>query len=940
MQQNKLAAENIKIEHVIDKISSCHINFLTAVKEKRGYQIKKEKNYLDKYNFSKNTVFDYLESLQFIFSKQRETVLFAQYKNSIRQTFLKMDEQVAIMNLMSPQKDSLKINVNDLTLWEAGNEDRLYKSIISSLEETASNLNIAQKSITWYNYVVFIFLVLITVLLVLLNMIQVKKIALEKTTREKEKQLLEIVKAREQEFSAAFEYSSIGMALIGLNGEWLRANKCLCNMLGYSSAELMLCNFQDITHEDDLEIDLGFLKQLINDEIPSYQMAKRYYTKTGRIIWTNLNVSKILHTDGSIKHFISQIENINARKLAEIALYHEKERMANVLDGTNAGTWELNIQTGETFSNERRAAIAGYTLQELQPINLNTWRNLVHPDDLIKSDEKLQACFEKNETYYDCECRLKHKDGHWVWVLDRGKVINRAEDGKALLISGTQIDISNIKNAEQAVKEKQALLETILNSIDVGIVACDKTGKFTLFNRATQIYHGLPVRDLHAKDWAAYYDLFEVDGKTRLSKERIPLYQALIHGYVSTERIYILPKNGNNRILKCSGSQIKDEKGDMYGAVIVMQDITEQTKFEKLLSFNEKRFRGIFNATHQLICFLDLEGNLVEANDTALKFAGLKLEDVVGKKFWDCYWWSYSREEQEKVKTLFYEAAEGKFIQYETKHVNEDGKLVTIIFNLKPLFDDDGKVIAVIPEGRPIQDIADARRRLMQKNEELQQFAELASHDLKEPLRMIKSFMQLLKKNYAPQLDEKANKYIDFAVDGAGRMSNFINDLLAYSNTGSDEIPNEEVDTKLLIDEIVAMQKAVLNEKNAVIIYNHLPTIVAHKIPLEQVFLNLINNAVKYQAKDVSPRITISAKETEIYWQFAVEDNGIGIEKPYLAKIFDLFKRLHANTEYSGNGMGLATCKKIVQQHGGKIWVTSEPGKGSIFYFTFIKLII
>ncbi|MCY7291699.1 MAG: PAS domain-containing sensor histidine kinase, partial [Ferruginibacter sp.] len=233
--------------------------------------------------------------------------------------------------------------------------------------------------------------------------------------------------------------------------------------------------------------------------------------------------------------------------------------------------------------------------------------------------------------------------------------------------------------------------------------------------------------------------------------------------------------------------------------------------------------------------------------------------------------------------------------------------------------------------------IADARKRLLQKNDELQQFAGLASHDLKEPLRMIKNFMQLLKKNYAPELDEKANKYIDFAVDGAGRMNNFINDLLAYSNTGSDEIPKEKVDTQLLVDEIVAMQHAVLNEKNTVITYNNLPTIIAHKTPLSLVFLNLIINAVKYQAKGTIPQITISAKETNNYWQFAVEDNGIGIEETYLIKIFDLFKRLHVSGEYSGTGMGLATCKKIVQQHGGNIWVTSEVGKGSVFYFTFAK---
>ncbi len=939
VRQNKLAAENIKIERIINEVSNCHIFYLTAIKEKRGYQIQLDQNYLYRYTDSKNKVYASFKSLDTLFSKRKEDALLQQYENSISKRFLHMDKHVDIINIVSIKKDSIKISLEDLALWESGNEEEeQYSSIISSLKKEASNLNNVQKNINQYNYLGFVFLVLITVFLVLLNMRQVKKLTTEKISREKEQQMLEIIKANEQEFSAAFEYASIGIGLVGKNGEWLRVNKSLCEMLGYSSSDLMLCTFQDITHEDDVEKDLAFLKQLVNDEIPSYQMVKRYYTKTGEIIWINLSVSKVLNADGSLKHFISQIENINDRKLAEIALHDEKERMSNVLAGTNAGTWELNIQTGEAAYNERWAAIAGYTLEELQPIDLNTWRNLVHPDDLKLSDEKLKACFEKNETYYECECRLKHKEGYLVWVLDRGKVISRTEDGQPLLISGTQTDISAIKNAEQAVKEKQALLETILNSIDVGIVACNAMGELTLFNKATQNMHGLPLKALPAKQWAAYYDLFEVDGHTVLAKENIPLYQALKNGNVTTDQIYIVSKNGEHRIVKCSGSQIKDEKGSVYGAVVAMQDITEQNKFEKLLAFNEKRFRGIFNATHQLIGFLDLEGNLVEVNDTALKFAGVKQDAVLGKKFWDCYWWVHSKEEQEKLKYSFNEAAKGKFIQYETTHLNAEGKLVAIIFNLKPLFDDEGKVIAVIPEGRPIQDIADARKRLLQKNDELQQFAWLASHDLKEPLRMVKSFMQLLKKNYASNLDEKANKYIDFAVDGAGRMSNFINDLLAYSNTGSEEIPEEKVDTQLLVDEIVAMQHAVLNEKNAVINYQDLPIITAHKTALTLVFLNLITNAVKYQVKGSVPQITISAKETNNYWQFEIEDNGIGIEEQYLVKIFDLFKRLHVSGEYSGTGMGLATCKKIVQQHGGNIWVTSEVGKGSKFYFTFVKI--
>ena len=939
VKQNQISAETLRVERTIDVLSYCHIYFLTAVKEKRGYQLQKEKKYFNYYTLAKNNVALQLTSLQKTFFKHKEEALFNRYQQSITQRLSKMDEYFTTANILDTNKTLLnKTNKNVDFDMQSNEEEVLYGEIIKRLEKKSLALEANKKNIEKYNYVGFIILIVLTVLLVFLNMNQVKRITYQSLRRQKDKELLAITKASEQEFSSAFEYASIGMALIGLKGEWLRVNKSLCNLLGYSITELMLCTFQDITHEDDLESDLGYLEKLIKDEIKTYKMPKRYYTKSGEIIWINLSVSKVLNTDGSIKHFISQIENINDVKLSELALKNEKERLANVLDGTNAGTWELDMQTGETVYNERWAAIAGYTLEELKPINLNTWRELVHLEDLKKSDEKLLACFENNETYYDCECRLKHKDGHYVWVLDRGKVISRTEDGKPLLMSGTQTDISAIKNAEQTVREKQALLETILNSIDVGIVACNVAGELTIFNKAIKDMHGLPLEAIREDKWAQHYDLYDAEGSAVLTTEQIPLCQALNNGQVTTKQISIIPRDRQRLVLKTSGSQIKDENGTVYGAVVALHDITEQNKIEKLLAFNEKRFRGIFNATHQLMGFLDVDGNIIETNDTSLKFAGAKAEDVIGKKFWDGPWWYHSKTEQVRLQVAFSEAKTGRLVQYETTHINAEGKQITILFNLKPLFDDDENVIAIISEGRPIQDIADARKRLNEKNEELQQFAALASHDLKEPLRMIKSFMQLLKKNYAVKLDDKANKYIDFAVDGAERMNSFIKDLLAYSNTGSEEIPREQVNTQTLVDDIAGMQKAVLLEKSAVLKYENLPTIIAHKTPLTLVLQNLINNALKYQPVNANPIITITAEDKKDYWQFAVKDNGIGIEEQYLIKIFDLFKRLHVNGEYSGTGMGLATCKKIVQQHGGNIWVTSKPGQGSTFYFTFSKL--
>jgi light-regulated signal transduction histidine kinase (bacteriophytochrome) len=262
-----------------------------------------------------------------------------------------------------------------------------------------------------------------------------------------------------------------------------------------------------------------------------------------------------------------------------------------------------------------------------------------------------------------------------------------------------------------------------------------------------------------------------------------------------------------------------------------------------------------------------------------------------------------------------------------------------ILFNLKPLFDDDGNVIAIISEGRPIQDIVDARKALLEKNAELEQFAFIASHDLQEPLRMIRSFMVLLRDNYVGQLDAKAKKYTDYAIDGAERMTEMVKQLLTYARIGSNETVRESMDTNELLSGILALQHAVLEEKEAQVSVKLLPHIYGMRTPLVLLFQNLIANAVKYQRQGIKPVITIFAKETSRNYEFAIQDNGIGIPQNHQSEIFQLFKRLHTRQEYAGTGMGLATCKKIVEQHDGRIWVESEEGKGSTFYFTIKKMV-
>jgi light-regulated signal transduction histidine kinase (bacteriophytochrome) len=223
--------------------------------------------------------------------------------------------------------------------------------------------------------------------------------------------------------------------------------------------------------------------------------------------------------------------------------------------------------------------------------------------------------------------------------------------------------------------------------------------------------------------------------------------------------------------------------------------------------------------------------------------------------------------------------------------------------------------------------------KLEVSNRELEQFAYVASHDLQEPLRMVASFTQLLEKRYKGKLDEDADEYIGFIVEGAHRMKDLIDDLLVFSrfNTQANEFELFDMDTAL--NSVLSYLQPYMNENHAQITYDPLPSIMGDSSQIQQVLQNLLTNAIKFHG-DEPPKIHISAEESGDEWTFVVSDNGIGIDSGHQEQIFEVFKRLHTREEYEGTGIGLSICKKIVERHGGRIWVESKPGKGSTFYFT------
>ncbi len=222
---------------------------------------------------------------------------------------------------------------------------------------------------------------------------------------------------------------------------------------------------------------------------------------------------------------------------------------------------------------------------------------------------------------------------------------------------------------------------------------------------------------------------------------------------------------------------------------------------------------------------------------------------------------------------------------------------------------------------------------LTQSNEELRQFAKIASHDLQEPLRAVQGFANLLQESTADKLDKDSREFIDFILDGTQRMQQLIQSVLLHSNIKKEEQEDISTDCNSVIEEVLANLDASLKDSNAKLEVDTLPEVAVERSQLIQLFQNLVSNAIKYRGEN-APKIYINAERTVDEWLFSIRDNGIGIEPKYAERIFDMFARLHGKTKYSGTGMGLAICKKIVNSHGGKIWVESESGQGCIFLFT------
>jgi len=331
----------------------------------------------------------------------------------------------------------------------------------------------------------------------------------------------------------------------------------------------------------------------------------------------------------------------------------------------------------------------------------------------------------------------------------------------------------------------------------------------------------------------------------------------------------------------------------------------------------------------------DPEGVITEVNKATERISGYSSDELIGKPLRQFF------VDQDRAQAGIEEIKkEGGSSNYELTVLTKAGKEVPVSFNATVLRDPAGRIIGLLGSARDVtkqrqveSSLKQTMAQLESSNKELEQFAYVASHDLQEPLRMVSSYTQLLEKRYKDKLDSDADEFIGYVVDGVSRMQNLINSLLTYSRVTTKGKALAKTDCEAVLETTITNLKKAIEESSADITHDPLPVVRADDVQVGQLFQNLIGNAIKFRGKN-NPRIHVSAEHKDAEWVFSVRDNGIGIEPQYDDRIFQIFQRLHSKEAYPGTGIGLAICKKIVERHGGRIWVESKPGKGTTFFFT------
>ncbi len=646
---------------------------------------------------------------------------------------------------------------------------------------------------------------------------------------------------------------------------------------------------------------------------------------------------KIKTLEAAVENSTQQLEAVKEQLEKETTgLKNAHNELSRIFNQVNEGFFSRDIVADKYIQMSVGCEkIYGYSIADFFS-NSQLWFQVIHPGDrhlVEKESGLLQKGIQTNSAY-----RIIHKDQSTRWI--EVKAVPEIVNNILTRVEGVVNDITERKNAEAALLINEQRLNQIYNTVSdiIFMVAIEADGRFRFVsvNLSFLKSTGLQKEQVNGK----YLNEVIPPASFNFVNEK---YQRCVaeKNTLTWEETSEYPSGTKTGIVNIN--PVLDESGTCIMIIGSVHDITERKKAELQIAESEQRYRQIVETAQEGIWMLDKEFRTVFANKKLCDIFEYSPDEILGKQYLDFM----DEERKELAKKIIRGIESGITENFDFYFLTKTGKSIWANLSVSPIWDNTGKfdgVLAMVTDitrrkrneellKKSEADLDLKNKELERKNKELEQFAYVASHDLQEPLRTISSFVKLLKQQYEGKLDEKADKYLSFIVDSSDRMKVLIKDLLDYSRIG---IKNqlERVDCNSIIHDVMADIELVIRDFNAEIVYGDLPVINGYPTELKQLFQNLLINAIKFSKKDISPKINISVNKADGYWKFAFADNGIGIEKIHQERIFVIFQRLHTRSEYKGSGIGLSHCKKIVELHHGKIWVESEPGNGSIFYFT------
>lgn len=676
-----------------------------------------------------------------------------------------------------------------------------------------------------------------------------------------------------------FDLSPIGISLTDFaSGKFIDANDAAVTPTGYSREEFLSMNYWQITPERYKNEEEQQLKKLRKHwRYGPYE--KTYIKKDGTEYPVLLNGILVKDTSGKLLIW-SMIEDISVRKRAELLLEEKNRQLELVIAGTAVGIWDWHIPSGRCVFNERWAEIIGYKLEELQPIDINTWLSHAHPDDLAKSERSLQDHWQGATKHYVCEARMKHKDGHDVWVLDTGTVVEWDKDHKPVRMVGTHLDITRQKTAER----KLHLANNDLQRQMIMLQAIAEAQSGTLIQKNVQgVFDKLltTILELTSSEYGFIGEIFYKDEATPWLKTH-----AISNISWNEETLNFYNENAPQ------GLEFTN-LNTLFGAALI--------DLQPVISNNPEADPR--------------SGGLPEGHPTMRSFLALP---------------------------VVREGKGTALIGIANRPQGYDQNLIEwlepLVITIGQIIDN---VRIIRARDKTKEELIAARITAELAAKAKSEFLAVMSHEIRTPMNGVIGMLDLLRTS---QLDQEQLRKLDIAKGSADLLLALINDILDFSkiDAGKVELEHLDFDLQKLLKDAVESMSVSAQQKNLKIFVDttqiHHQDVTGDPTRLRQIVINLISNAIKFtEHGEIKVQADISSlSESKLNLQVSITDTGIGIEEEKIASLFTPFTQVDASTtrKYGGTGLGLAICKKLCEQMGGNIGCQSEPGRGSCFTFS------